>query len=49
MDITLRRRTKIVTLHEHAGFSQRNIAETVGVSLEAVNKILKQAKETEKR
>jgi len=46
MDITPRKRAKIVTLHEHTGMSQRKIAETVGVSQGSVSSILKQKKET---
>ena len=46
MNITPRKRTRIVTLHTLASFSQRKIAEMVGVSLGAVNRIVKQSKET---
>ena len=46
MDITPSKRTRIVTLRKHARFSQRKIAETVGVSLRAVHRFLKQSKET---
>ena len=46
MDITTRKQTRIVTLHKPASFSQRKITETVSVSFEAVNRILKQSKET---
>ena len=46
MDITPRKRAKIVTLREHTTISQRKIAETVGVSLGSVSSILKQKRET---
>ena len=46
MDITPRKRAKIVTLCEHTTISQRKIAETVGVSLGSVSSILKQKRET---
>ena len=46
MDITPRKRAKIVTLREHTTISQRKIAETVGVSLGSVSSILKRKRET---
>ena len=46
MDITPRKRAKIVTLREHTTISQRKIAKTVGVSLGSVSSILKQKRET---
>ena len=46
MDITPRKRAKIVILREHTTISQRKIAETVGVSLGSVSSILKQKRET---
>ena len=46
MDITPRKRAKIVTFREHTTISQRKIAETVGVSLGSVSSILKQKRET---
>ena len=46
MDITPRKRAKIVTLREHTTISQRKIAETVGVSSGSVRSILKQKRET---
>ena len=46
MDITPRKRSKIVTLRDHTTMSQRKIAESVGVSLGSVNNILKQTRET---
>ena len=46
MDITPRKRAKIVTLREHTTISQRKIAENVGVSLGSVSSILKQKRET---
>ena len=46
MDITPRKRAKIVTLREHTAMSQRKIAETLGVSLGSVSSIVKQKRET---
>ena len=46
MDITPRKRAKIVTLREHTTISQRKIAETVDVNLGSVSSILKQKRET---
>ena len=46
MDITPRKRAKIVTLHEHTSMSQRKIAKTVGVSKGSVYNILKQKQES---
>ena len=46
MDITPRKRAKIVTLREHTTISKRKIAETVGVSLGSVSSILKRKRET---
>ena len=40
MDITPRKRSKIVTLHEHSSMTQRQIAQECKVSLGAVNKII---------
>ena len=48
MDITPRKRAKIVTLRDHTTMSQRKIAESVGVSLGSVSSILKQKRETGK-
>uniref|UniRef100_A0A1B6C860 Paired domain-containing protein n=1 Tax=Clastoptera arizonana TaxID=38151 RepID=A0A1B6C860_9HEMI len=41
MDLTTRKRRKIVTLHEHTSLTQRQIAEQCGVSLGSVNNIIK--------
>ena len=46
MDITPRKRAKIVTLRDHTTMYQRKIAESVGVSLGSVSSILKQKRET---
>ena len=46
MDITPRKRAKIVTLRDHTTMSQRKIVESVGVSLGSVSSILKQKRET---
>ena len=46
LDITPKKQTRIATLHKYASFSKKTIAETVSVRLGAVNKILKQSKET---
>ena len=49
MDITRRKRTTIITLHEHSlmTMSQREIAKNVKISLGTVNKIIKQKHLTE--
>ena len=47
MDITPRKRAKIVTLRVHITMPQRKVDETVGDSLESVSSILKQKRETE--
>ena len=46
MDITSRKRAKIVTLRDHTTMSQRKIAESVGVRLGSVSSILKPKRET---
>ena len=46
MNITPKKRAKIVTLRDHTTMSQRKIAESVGVSLGSVSSILKQKRET---
>jgi len=46
MDITPKKRTKIVTLSEHTSMTQKDIAKECDVSLGAVNKILKRKRET---
>ena len=46
MDITPRKRAKIVTLRDHTTMSQRKIAESVGVSLGSVRSIYKQKRKT---
>ena len=46
MDITTRKRAKIVTLRNHTTMSQRKIVESVDVSLGSVSSILKQKRET---
>ena len=43
--MTPRKRAKIVSLHEQASMSQRNIAKTVEVSKGSVYNILKQKRE----
>lgn len=45
MDISPNNRTKIVTLREHTSMTQRAIATECGVSLGAVNRILKQKRD----
>ncbi len=42
MDISPKKRTKIVTLSENTSLTQRDIAKECNVSFGAVNKILKQ-------
>ena len=46
IDTTPKKQTRIATLQKYASFLKKKIAETVGVSLGAVNRILKQSKET---
>ena len=46
MNITPRKRAKIVTLRDHTTMSQRKIAESVGVSIGSVSSTLKQNIET---
>ena len=47
MDVTPRKRTKIITLHQYGNnMTQRKIAEVVGVSLGVVNKLIRQHRET---
>lgn len=46
MDITPRKRTKIVTLHEHTDKTYREIAAVVGVSLATVSRVIKLKQET---
>lgn len=46
MDISLKKRTKIVTLSEYKPMTQRHIAKEFSVSLGAINNILKQKKDT---
>lgn len=46
MDVTPRKRSKIVSLSEHTSMTQRQIASECGVGLGTVNAILKQFKET---
>ncbi|XP_063855001.1 uncharacterized protein LOC135097165 [Scylla paramamosain] len=41
MDVTPRKRTKIVTLHEHTSSTYREIAKIVGVSLATVSRVIK--------
>lgn len=41
MDITPKRRTKMVILNKHTSMTQKNIAKECGVHLKAVNKNLK--------
>ena len=47
MDITPRKRGKIVTLRDHITTSQTKIAESVGVSLGSESNVLKQKREAE--
>lgn len=42
MDITPKKRSKVITLNEHTSMTQRQIAEECGISLGAVNRIIKQ-------
>ena len=43
MDVTPRKRTKIITLQQYGNnMTQRKIAEVVGVSLGVVNKLIRQ-------
>lgn len=42
MDITPRKRSKIITLHEHSTMTQRAIAKECSVSLGAVNRLIRQ-------
>ena len=46
MDGTPRKRTSIMTLHEHTEKTYREIAGTVGVSLATVSRVVKMKKET---
>jgi transposase len=46
MDVTPRKRTKIVTLHEHTAKTYRDIASVVGVSLATVSRVIKLKHET---
>ena len=46
MDLTPKKRSTIDTLNEHTNMTQRDIARVCEVSLGAVNKIIKQFKET---
>ena len=46
MDTTPRKRTKILTLYEHATKIQSEIAKIMGVNQSTVSQILKQARET---
>ena len=48
MDITPRKRGKIVIFHEHTNMSQRKTAKTAGVSKESIRHILKQKRESGK-
>ena len=43
MNITPRKRTKILTLHKHTGNNQQEIARTVGDGQSTVSRLLKQA------
>ena len=45
-DITPKKRSRIVTLAKHTGYTQRNIASIVGVSQKSVSRIIKQQAET---
>ena len=46
MDITPRKPTKILTLHEYTTMSQREISNVVGVSKSSVNRIIMLQNET---
>ena len=46
MDTIPRKRTKILTLHEHTTKNQSKIAKIMGVNQSTVSRILKQARET---
>lgn len=46
MDVTPRKRSKIVTLHQYGNMSQRKIADECKVGLATVNRIVKQFNET---
>jgi hypothetical protein len=47
MDLTPRKRSKIIKLHEHTSLTQREIAEQCEVRLGAVKKIIKLKNETD--
>ena len=47
MDTTPRKRTKIMTLHEHTTKNQSEIAKIVGMNQSTVTRILKEACETD--
>ncbi|CAI5784273.1 domain-containing [Podarcis lilfordi] len=46
MDVTPRKCTKIVTLHEHSAKTYREIASVVGVSLATVSRVIKLKQQT---
>lgn len=46
MDITSRKRSKVITLHEHTSLNQRQIAKQCESSLGSVNKIIKLKNQT---
>ncbi|CAI5795286.1 domain-containing [Podarcis lilfordi] len=46
MDVTPRKRTKIVTLHVHTAKTYREIASVVGVSLATVSRVINWKQET---
>ena len=46
MDITPRKRAKILTLHEHTTISQQEISNAVGVNKSSVNRIIMLHNET---
>ena len=46
IDITSRKRAKIITLRDHTTMSQRKFAESVRVSLRSVSSVLKQKGKT---
>lgn len=46
MDIAPKKRSKVITLHEHTSLNQRQIAEQCQVSLGSVNNIIKLKNQT---
>ena len=46
MDATPRKRTKIITMHEHTAKTNREISAVVGVSLATVSRVIKLKQDT---